>query len=86
MKCNNLELLGLIIARDAETVLQASMVEGDLHFKYAFSCSTKEPGSSDIFVNFYPRSSIESVRASVTIVHIRKLYEFFKISFDSASF
>ena len=53
-----------------------------------FSYSTKEPGSSDISINFYTREFILiGVKASITIVHIRKFFEINKKkSFDSDSF
>ena len=40
-----------------------------------FSYSTKDPGSSDIFIQFLSEIRSSGVRASIAIVHIRKFYE-----------
>ena len=40
-----------------------------------FSYSRKEPGSSDILIQYYSRGSMSGVLASIAIVYVRKFYK-----------
>ena len=44
------------------------------HVNRPFRYSTKEPGSSDIFIHFIHEARLSGVGASISIVHIRKFY------------
>ena len=48
-----------------------------LFYNRPFSYSTKEPGSSDIFIQFHTIHEVRKscVRASIAIINIRKFYK-----------
>ena len=51
-----------------------------------FNCSKKSLDPAKFLYNFMRKARLSGVRTPITIVHIRKLYKFIRMPFDSHSF